>query len=195
MVKTANDTRQRLVAATADMIRRRGLNATSVRELAKFANTPLGSTYHYFPGGKTQMVQEAIEWTQQSISGFLQKVFAEDPVQGLDDFLARWRVRLLQDEFNAGCPLLAVVMEEPANDDAKAGIQAAGEAFKHWQATLAAMLMGHGLAEQEARSLAILSISALEGSIILCRAEKSLAPLDTVAQQLRALFVQKFPKP
>ena len=52
--------RDRLVIGAADMIRRRGLNATSVRELAKHAGAPLGSTYHYFPGGKQQVVTEAV---------------------------------------------------------------------------------------------------------------------------------------
>ena len=56
------ESRQRLVAGAADMMRRRGLNATSVRELAKHAQAPLGSTYHYFPGGKYQLAAEAVQW-------------------------------------------------------------------------------------------------------------------------------------
>ena len=56
------ESRRRLVAGAADMMRRRGLNATSVRELAKHAQAPLGSTYHYFPGGKYQLAAEAVQW-------------------------------------------------------------------------------------------------------------------------------------
>ena len=60
MSENAAESRQRLVAGAADMMRRRGLNATSVRELAKHAQAPLGSTYHYFPGGKYQLAAEAV---------------------------------------------------------------------------------------------------------------------------------------
>lgn len=42
---------------------RRGLNATSIRETAKHARAPLGSTYHYFPEGKQQLVTEAVRFT------------------------------------------------------------------------------------------------------------------------------------
>ena len=44
MADTHAGSRDRLVVGAADMIRRRGLNATSVRELAKHAGAPLGST-------------------------------------------------------------------------------------------------------------------------------------------------------
>ena len=60
--------RGRLVMGAADMIRRRGLNATSVRDLAKHARAPLGSTYHYFPGGKQQVATEAVQFAGAVIS-------------------------------------------------------------------------------------------------------------------------------
>ena len=57
---TKEQNKARLTAAAADLIRRRGLQATSVRELAKHAGAPLGSVYHYYPEGKQQFVSEAI---------------------------------------------------------------------------------------------------------------------------------------
>ena len=62
MPKDKTDSRKQMVMGAADMIRRRGLNATSVRELAKHASAPLGSTYHYFPGGKYELATEAVRW-------------------------------------------------------------------------------------------------------------------------------------
>ena len=64
--------REQIVTGAADMIRRRGLNATSIREVAKHAGTPLGSTYHYFPGGKNQLATEAVQWAADTV----QKVLA-----------------------------------------------------------------------------------------------------------------------
>ncbi len=55
MAKTSTPSRERIVAGAADMISRRGLSATSIREMAKHAKAPLGSTYHYFPEGKQQL--------------------------------------------------------------------------------------------------------------------------------------------
>ena len=68
MADTDAGSRERLVVGAADMIRRRGFNATSVRELAKHAGAPLGSTYHYFPGGKQQVATEAVEFAGEVVS-------------------------------------------------------------------------------------------------------------------------------
>jgi AcrR family transcriptional regulator len=40
---------ERIVAGAAGMISRRGLNATSIRETAKYTGAPPSSTYRYVP--------------------------------------------------------------------------------------------------------------------------------------------------
>ena len=55
-----SDSRQRMLIAAAEMLARHGLNATSIREMAKRAEAPVGSTYHHFPGGKQQVLVEAV---------------------------------------------------------------------------------------------------------------------------------------
>jgi AcrR family transcriptional regulator len=54
--KSSASSRERIVAGAADMISRRGLDATSIRYLAKYAEAPLGSTYHYFPQGLGKVI-------------------------------------------------------------------------------------------------------------------------------------------
>src|SRR5947209_388883 len=100
-------TRERLVAGAADMIRRRGLSATSVRELAKHSGAPLGSTYHYFPGGKQQLATEAVEFAGDTIARTLDRALERGPLEGLRAFLATWRKTITSADFRAGCPVLA----------------------------------------------------------------------------------------
>ena len=71
MSEVAADARARLVAGTADMLGRRGLNAASVRELAKHAGAPLGSTYHYFPGGKYQLAAALFSNSSYALFAYL----------------------------------------------------------------------------------------------------------------------------
>ena len=61
------DARQRVVETAAEMLARHGLNATSIREMARRAKAPLGSTYHHFPDGKQQVVVEAVEFARSRI--------------------------------------------------------------------------------------------------------------------------------
>jgi AcrR family transcriptional regulator len=183
MPKTGPDARERLVAAAADMLRRRGLNATSIREVAKFAQAPLGSTYHYFPDGKQQMIVEAVRFAGDAISRNLQERLAADPVNGLYSFLVDWREALLGTEFRAGCPVLAVAVEESGEDFTTAQA-AAAEIFKSWATLIADALAPRLRNREKAEDLAHTVIAAVEGGIILCRAQRSIVPFDRVARTL-----------
>ena len=137
------DSRQKLVAGAADMIRRRGLNATSVRELAKHAHTPLGSTYHYFPGGKTQLATEAVTFAGDLTAALLARELDSGPVPALRAFLAMWRKIVVDTDFRAGCPVLAVSVED-VPDTEETLLEAAAGAFARWPELLAASLRDHG---------------------------------------------------
>ena len=52
------DTRTRMIHGAALLIGARGAKSTSLRDLAREAGVPLGSTYHYFPEGKQQLIDE-----------------------------------------------------------------------------------------------------------------------------------------
>lgn len=187
MTRSNPDARQRLVLATADMLRRRGLNATSVRDLAKHAQAPLGSTYHYFPGGKPQMVTEAVRLAGEKVGRGLAKALEEGPVKGVHTFFAFWREIVVSTDFRAGCPVLAVTLEEPANEEDAAALAAAAEAFAAWETLLADSLRRHGVGAKQARQLATLIVAAIEGAIAMCRAERSIRPFDHVGAQLEAM--------
>src|SRR6478735_3416487 len=70
------DARNRMVSGAADMLGRRGLSAMTVRDLARHAGAPLGSTYHYFPGGKAQLAAEAVRWADAHTATVLQRAAA-----------------------------------------------------------------------------------------------------------------------
>ena len=62
-MRSETDPKKRLVVAAIDLMRMYGLKAASVREVAKHAKAPLGSTYHYFPNGKQEIINEALNLT------------------------------------------------------------------------------------------------------------------------------------
>lgn len=175
--------RQRLVAGAADMISRRGLNATSVRNLAKHAQAPLGSTYHYFPGGKYDLATEAVQWADDLTVRVLEKELAAGPQAGLAAFLAMWRHVVLDNDFHAGCPVLAVSVEDLTEEN-KAPRDAAAAAFARWAALLETSLREAGASPTAAQQVAMLIVAAVEGTVAICRAQRSITPLDLVATQL-----------
>lgn len=101
MAGSSAPSRDRIVAGAADMISRRGLNATSIRDLAKHAKAPLGSTYHYFPEGKRQLATEAVQYAGTAVARLLRKELDAGPVAGLRAFLALWRGIVVESDFRA----------------------------------------------------------------------------------------------
>ncbi|MFF7651441.1 TetR/AcrR family transcriptional regulator [Streptomyces sp. NPDC007983] len=188
MANGGPQTRQRIVTGAADMISRRGLNATSIREMAKHAEAPLGSTYHYFPEGKQQLATEAVRYAGESVARILRKELQVGPAAGLRAFLALWRGIVIDTGFRAGCPVLAVSIEEPPPDETPPALAAAAEVFDDWENLLAASLREHGAAPGQAEQLATLVVAAVEGTVAMCRAKRSIQPLDRTAEQLQALI-------
>ncbi|MFF0226865.1 TetR/AcrR family transcriptional regulator [Streptomyces sp. NPDC004629] len=190
MAKSSSGTpsRERIVAGAADMISRRGLSATSIREMAKHAQAPLGSTYHYFPEGKQQLATEAVRYTGEWVARSLRKELAAGPAAGLRAFLALWRGIVVDTGFHAGCPVLAVAIEEPPADEVPPALAAAAEVFDQWEGLLADSLREHGADAEQAAQVATLIVAAVEGTVALCRAKRSTEPLDRTAAQLQTLI-------
>ncbi|MFJ4535464.1 TetR/AcrR family transcriptional regulator [Streptomyces tibetensis] len=189
VTKPSPTARERIVAGAADMISRRGLNATSIRETAKHARAPLGSTYHYFPEGKQQLATEAVRFTGAWAARSLRKELEAGPVAGLRAFLALWRAIVVDSDFRAGCPVLAVSIEEPPADETPTALAAAAEVFDEWEGLLAGSLRAHGVEPERASQLATLIVAAVEGTVAMCRAKRSTQPLDHTAAQLQALVL------
>ena len=194
MPEEAADSRQRMVAGAADMISRRGLNATSVRELAKHTQAPLGSTYHYFPGGKYDLATEAVRWADDLTVRILTKELRAGPLAGLQAFLAMWRKVVLDSDFHAGCPVLAVSVEDLPDEQA-APREAAAAAFRNWTALLALSLREHGAKAHDAERIATLIVAAVEGTVAICRAQRSMEPLDQVTKELTRLVATSCTNP
>src|SRR6476660_7352827 len=53
--------RARMVQSAATLIRERGIHGTGLREVVAHSRGPRGSLGRFFPGGKTQLVTEAID--------------------------------------------------------------------------------------------------------------------------------------
>ncbi|AKT38403.1 TetR/AcrR family transcriptional regulator [Chondromyces crocatus] len=181
--------RDRMVHGAADMMRRRGVNAMSVRDLAVHTGAPLGSTYHYFPGGKQQLAEEAVRFSGRSIHRLLERALEAGPVEGARAFLTLWREVVVSNDFRAGCPVLAVTIEEPPPGEASSpALIAADEVFRDWESLLVASLTQHGVDPARASTLATLIVAATEGTVAMCRARQSIEPLDAVTRELLALL-------
>jgi AcrR family transcriptional regulator len=181
--------RERMVISAALLIRERGAHPTAIADVLEHSGAPRGSAYHYFPGGRTQLLCEAIDYAGEHIAARIEK--AGRSVDVLDDLIADYRNQLIRTDYRAGCPVVAVAVEagDPAKQDqATPVIDRAAAAFARWTDLIAQRLIADGVSPRRAEELAILTTSATEGAIVVARASRDVKPLDLVHGQLRALM-------
>src|ERR1700737_4559151 len=178
--------RQRMIQSAALLMRERGVEATSFSEVLEHSGAPRGSIYHHFPGGKAQLIEEATRFTGEFVAaGLTAALDQDDPVAALDTFVDYWRALLRDSDFAAGCPVVAATVE---GDRVPTARDAAGEVFQLWQRLRVDLLLRAGIEPARADSLATLIVAAVEGAVILARAERSMAPFDRVADELRVIL-------
>lgn len=181
----ARDTRQAMVLAAVELLREHGADGVTLDALLTRSGAPRGSIYHHFPGGRAQILDEAIQLAGDAIAGLIAGSAADGPVAVLDRFTAFWRKTLQDSDFAAGCPVVSVsVSAEPGSPL----VAHAEGIFVRWTALLCDCFVADGLGADGAARLATMSLAAIQGAIVMCRAQASLQPLDDVAAELHVLL-------
>jgi AcrR family transcriptional regulator len=190
VVMTSRSPRERTVRSAALLFRERGVGRTGLRDVVEHAGAPRGSLQYYFPGGKEQLLAEAMKWMAERAARPLHAALtaAEPPTPRavVRSLLDRFRELLTVTEFRGGCPIVAGVAD--ASWDSPAVTEAAREAFAMWLAPLQEALVRGGVPVERAARLALLVVSAAEGAVVLSRARQDLSALDAVQEELDLLL-------
>ena len=138
--------RERMVVSAALLIRERGAQATAISDVLKHSGAPRGSAYHYFPGGRMQLLEEATEYAGEYIAAKISA--AQNSVELLDDLIDGYRQQLIRSDYRAGCPIVAVTVEagDPDNPERTTKvIERAAAAFALWTDLICKRLTAEGV--------------------------------------------------
>jgi AcrR family transcriptional regulator len=182
--------RDRMVRSAAQLIRRKGVSGTGMREIVIEAGAPRGSLQHYFPGGKEELVSDALLWMGDVAARRIQRCLSElesrTPSALLASIVGTWRHDLASEQFSAGCPLAAAAADTAATSEQLR--QVLRRAFDGWLEPLSASLAGLGVPAGRSGDLAVVIIAALEGAIILARVRRDMTPFDALVRELGPLL-------
>lgn len=183
-------TRDRMVYSAAQLVRQHGVASTGVRDIVEHANAPRGSFQHYFPGGKDQVVAEALGWAADYAAEWATRYVetAEKPTPAglFAHLVAQWRREFGRRGFDRGCPIMAAGAQTAADHSVIA--DANRVAFTHWHTAVVKALTGMGVGRARSRRLSTLMLSTLEGAIMMARLERSQRPLRVVVEELSPLL-------
>jgi AcrR family transcriptional regulator len=187
--------RERMVISAALLIRERGAHATAISDVLEHSGAPRGSAYHYFPGGRTQLLCEAVDYAGDHVGTVIDEAYSG--LDLLDTLIDKYRRQLLDSDFRAGCPVVAVSVESGDEQDRERMapvIERAAAVFDRWNGQVAQRLIADGIPPAQASELAVLTTSALEGAIVLARVRRDVAPLDLIQRQLRSSLLAAMKK-
>ena len=181
----SNDTREKMIVGAASLLSQRGLQGTSFTDVLELTDAPRGSIYHHFPGGKNEMVSEALELLGTVVAARISSAEVSRPEQVSDAFVDGWRAFVEATDFTAVCAVTAVTVG--AGADAEELLPSVASAFGAWRTALADAFRRTGLLKVDSDRLALTTVAALEGALILARAQHSLEPFDAVQRDLSDL--------
>ncbi|RHW24640.1 TetR/AcrR family transcriptional regulator [Nocardioides immobilis] len=176
--------RDRIVRTTRDLLRRRGVAGTTMLEVVAEAGASRGSLYHYFPGGRSEMVEDAVRGAVEEYTAGIELLAAMDPVEAIPLIVEVWRAEAEASGYTAGCPVVAAAL---GGESEPAAREIAGRAFADWTDAVSRMLTGAGVPASRAEPLATLALSAIEGAVVIALAQRSSEPLERVARELVTL--------
>lgn len=195
----ARSTRESILTAAAELMRRRGYAGVAMKDIADASGAPIGSLYHHFRGGKAQIAREALA-NAGAAYGLLIPAVVDghtdlgEAVQAIfdqaaDDMAATGYANM--------CPVASVAAE--VADTVEELRQTAGEIFAGWIAGGTAYFVARGVDEPRARDLTAAVIGGLEGAFLLSRTLRSVEPLRAagrvLAPQYRGITLRRVSLP
>lgn len=182
--------RERMVYSAVQLVRAHGATGTGVRDVVEHAGAPRGSFQHYFPGGKDQLVGEAVLWAADyaAARAAAYRATARNPTPAglFAHMVKQWKKDFAERGYERGCPLMAAAADLVGGDSAVTTQLRA--AIDRWERAIAAELVAMGVPARRAARLATLMLSTLEGAIMSARLRRDLGPLNVVVAELAPLL-------
>ena len=179
---------ERLTSATATLMQRHGVAGTGIAEILSTSGVTRRSIYLNFPGGKAELVAAATRSAGDELTTTLRDCIGQpDPIGA---FTGVWSEILVSTDFEGGCPIVAAAFSRA---EAPEAASTAAEVFAEWGQVLADRLNDDGINRSAAQSLSTTIVAALEGAVMLARAERSTKPLEQVSHHLNELLAQHRP--
>jgi TetR/AcrR family transcriptional regulator, transcriptional repressor for nem operon len=197
LTRRGRETRERIVAAAAELIFEQGVTETTLEEIRAAAGVSGSQVYHYFED-KSALVRAVIDYqTDAILDAQGDHLDSLDTVPGLRawrDFIVDHQRRL---ECRGGCPLGALGAEVAEIDDAARMAVARG--MRRWEGRIRAGISamhtrGDLPADIDPDELALALLAALQGGLLLTQIQRETKPLevalDTVLDRVESLVGQ-----
>ena len=184
-------TRQRIVEATAHRILAGGIGGTSLDDVRAETLTSKSQLFHYFPGGKAELVRAVAVWEAGELMAAQEPEIHDLSTPGS---WQRWRAGLEAYYFGLGrwaCPIGSLAAQAAMTDPELE--QLVGEGMAQWRGLLAdgmrrVQSAGHLPVPLDPVRFAASVLAAIQGGLLLCQTERAPWPLDAALDSALAVL-------
>jgi len=188
------NTRGKMIEAAITLMRRSGLSGAGINEIVKESGAPKGSMYYFFPGGKRQIISEALAVYGERVVSLWDKTLSPvtNPTDKIHALFNALSERMDATKYRQSCAAGAVCLdlEDAALEPVRVVIAAA---FSTWVDVIRKHFPMHDPVRQ--KSFAGLVLTTVEGAFIRARAERSAAPFSEAAHWLADIASREVAKP
>jgi TetR/AcrR family transcriptional repressor of nem operon len=189
VMTAAAPTRERLLSAALDLVRRRGFAATSVEDLCRAAEVTKGAFFHHFASKEALGIAAAEHWSEVTGAFFATAPYHAhaDP---LDRFLGYidFRAAIIAGGIGEFTCLVGTMAQEVWDSSPAIAAACAASMTRHagtLEADIAAAAAARGLTDIDAPSLALHTQAVLQGGFVLAKAAGDPGPARAAAAHLR----------
>ena len=180
------ETRQEIIRKAAPIFNQRGYDGAALSDLMKATGLEKGGIYRHFES-KEQLAAEAFDYAWRQV--LEARTHDLDNIHNSVDRLKRLVENFVERRgtIPGGCPLLNTAVD---TDDGNSMLrERARRALNEWRSYIVSTVQAGIKAREirsgtDARKVATLIISSLEGAIMLCRLERTDGPLRQVQAHL-----------
>lgn len=179
LTRKGQQTRQRIVAAAAQLMYENGITEASLEEVRAAAGVSSSQIYHYF-ADKQALLLAVIEFQTEAVLEMQHPHFERmDTMAGL----RKWRNAMVEYQrrlqCRGGCPL-GSLGSEVAENNPEARL-AAASGFLRWEAAISAGLRAmsaRGELDGDPDDLALAMLAAFQGGLLLTQLQRDVRPLE-----------------
>ncbi len=181
LTRRGRETRQRIVAAAAELMFDNGVAETTLEDIRAAAGVSGSQVYHYF-ADKQELVRAVIDYQADAVldaqGAHLDHLDTMPGLRAWRDFLVEHQRRL---GCRGGCPIGALGAEI-AETDAAARL-AAARGLRRWEGRIrdglrAMHARGNLPAGTDPEDLALATLAALQGGLLLTQLQRDTRPLE-----------------
>ncbi len=182
------NTRDRIIETAADLFQKQGYCATGLNDIIRSSESPRGSLYHYFLGGKKEMAASALNKSPDLFRIDLQDAIEneEQVAKGFARFIRDYTAQFEASRFQKGCPIPTVTLETASRNSILQ--TTTRDIFHNWCQIIIDILVAEDWQNNQACQMAIVMMSSLNGAFVLSRAVQNIEPLEIVASQVEILL-------